>query len=80
MDYYTGFEYLLIDAANQYGLDKKLFGERIQWARDNMDVLESHVNDADTPALYLKAVQAIRKAQQGVPTGHLVGMDACCSG
>ena len=77
---FTGFEYLLIDAANQYGLDKKLFGERIQWARDNLDTLESHVNDADTPALYLKAVQAIRKAQQGLPTGHLVGMDACCSG
>lgn len=80
MDYYTGFEYLLIDAANQYGLDKKLFEERIQWARDNLDVLETHTNDADCPALYLKAVQAIRKAQQGIPTGHLVGFDAVCSG
>lgn len=77
---FTGFEYLLIDAANQHGKDKLLFEERIQWAKDNLDVLESHVNDADTPALYLKAVQAIRKAQQGIPTGHLVGMDACCSG
>lgn len=77
---FTGFEYLLIDCANQYGLDKKLFGERIQWARDNLDTLESHTNDADTPALYLKAVQAIRKAQQGIPTGHLVGFDAVCSG
>lgn len=77
---FTGFEYLLIDACNQWGGDKLLFEERIQWARDNLDVLESHVNDADTPALYLKACQAIRKAQQGIPTGHLVGMDACCSG
>lgn len=80
MQEFTGFEYLLIDVANQFGLDKKLFGERIQWARDNMDVLESLVNDADTPALYLKACQAIRKAQQGIPTGHLVGFDAVCSG
>lgn len=77
---FTGFEYLLIDCANQYGLDKKLFGERIQWARDNLDTLESFTNDADTPALYLKACQAIRKAQQGLPTGHLVGFDAVCSG
>ena len=77
---FTGFEYLCIDAANNYGLDKKLFEERIQWVKDNMDVLESKVQEADTPALYLKAVQAIRKAQQGIPTGHLVGMDAVCSG
>lgn len=80
MQEFSGFEYLLIDAANQFGLDKKLFGERIQWARDNLDSLESYTNDADTPALYLKAVQAIRKAQQGIPTGHLVGWDAVCSG
>ncbi len=80
MNYYTGFEYLCIDAANNFGLDKLLFEERIQWARDNMDVLETKVQEADTPALYLKAVQAIRKAQQGIPTGHLVGMDAVCSG
>lgn len=80
MQEFTGFEYLLIDVANQFGLDKKLFEERIQWAKDNLDVLETHTNDADCPALYLKACQAIRKAQQGQPTGHLVGMDACCSG
>ena len=29
---YTGFEYLLIDCANAYGLDKLLFEDRIQWA------------------------------------------------
>lgn len=77
---FTGFEYLLIDACNQWGGDKLLFEERIQWVKDNMDVLETKVQEADTPALYLKAVQAIRKAQQGIPTGHLVGMDAVCSG
>ena len=77
---FTGFEYLLIDAANHYGLDKKLFGERIQWARENLDSLEGFTNRADKKPLYLKAVQAIRKAQQGVPTGHLVGFDGVCSG
>lgn len=80
MQYFKGFEYLMIDCANHYGLDKKLFEERIQWVKDNMDVLESKVQEADTPALYLKAVHAIRKAQKGIPTGHLVGMDASCSG
>jgi hypothetical protein len=77
---YTGWQYLLIDLANHYGLDKLLFEERIQWATDNLANLEQLADQAETKPLYLKAVMAIRKAQQGLPTGHLVGLDACCSG
>lgn len=77
---FTGYEYLLIDACNQFGLDKLLFEERIKWANDNMDKLESLADEADKKPLYLKAVQAIRKAQAGIPSGHLVGFDGVCSG
>lgn len=77
---YTGWQYLLIDLANHYGHDKLLFEERIQWATDNLTNLEAMAKDAETKPLYHKAVMAIRKAQQGIPTGHLVGLDACCSG
>ena len=77
---FTGFEYLLIDAANNFGLDKLRFEDRIQWARDNLDHLEDLLDQAETKPLYLKAVMAIRKAQAGQPTGHLVAMDATCSG
>lgn len=80
MQTFTGWQYLLIDVANQMGLDKLLFEERIQWAEENLDQLESLVDQAETKPLYMKAVQAIRKAQKGIPTGHLVGFDACCSG
>lgn len=80
MQKFTGFEYLLIDVAGQYGHDKLLFEERIQWAEKNLDQLESLVDQAETKPLYMKGVQAIRKAQKGIPTGHLVGFDACCSG
>lgn len=80
MQTFTGWQYLLIDCANQFGLDKKLFEERIQWATDHLDQLEALAEKADNQPLYLKAVQAIRKAQKGVPTGHLVGFDATCSG
>lgn len=80
MTFYTGFQYLLIDAANAYGLDKLRFEERIQWVKDNMDSLESLADQAETRPLYIKAVMAIRKAQQGLPTGHMVAMDACASG
>lgn len=77
---FTGFEYLLIDVANQFGLDKLLFEERIDWARTNLADLETKAANADNKPLYIKAVMAIRKAQQGVPTGHLVGFDGVCSG
>lgn len=82
MKKYSGWEYLLIDAANQFGLDKLLFEHRIAWATTNLADLDSKhlMFAAETKPLYLKAVMAIRKAQQGIPTGHLVGLDACCSG
>lgn len=80
MQTFTGFEYLMIDCANHYGLDKELFETRIQWVKDNMDTLESHADKADKKPLFVKAVMAIRKAQAGIPTGHLVGFDATCSG
>lgn len=77
---YSGWQWLLIDAANQFGLDKLLFEQRIKWAEDHLTVLETLAEQAETKPLYIKAVMAIRKAQQGIPTGHMVGVDACCSG
>lgn len=79
---FTGWEYLLIDAANAYGLDKANFEARIQWATENLDTLEAfaeEIGPKERP-LFIKACMAIRKAQKGQPTGHLVGFDAVCSG
>lgn len=80
MTFYTGWQWLLIDAANNFGLDKKLFEERIQWAEANLAILEQLADQAETKPLYIKAVMAIRKAQLGQPTGHMVGVDGVCSG
>lgn len=80
MTFYTGWQYLLIDAASHFGLDKLRFEERIQWSLDHLHELESLAEQADSKPLYLKAVMAIRKAQKGIPTGHPVGVDASCSG
>lgn len=77
---YTGWQYLLIDAATHYGHDKATFEQRIAFIEANLHQLEALADRAETKPLYLKAVQAIRKAQQGLPTGHLVGVDGCCSG
>lgn len=80
MNTFTGWQYLLIDLANAFGLDKKKFEDRIQWAENNLANLESLVDQAETKPLYVKAMLAVRKAQQGTASGHLVGFDAVCSG
>lgn len=80
MKMYTGYQWLLIDAANQFGHDKMIFEDRIKWTEDNLAVLESLMDQAETTPLFHKAVLAIRKAQKGIPTGHMVGVDGCCSG
>jgi len=80
MDLFTGWQYLLIDVANHQGHDKEVFEKRIQWAQDHLDELEDHVDTADEPELYQKAVMAIRRAQRGEPIGHMIGFDAVCSG
>jgi hypothetical protein len=80
MQEFTGFEYLMIDAANSFGLDKELYEDRIKWVEDHFEELEELADEAESKPLYMKAVQAIRKAQQGIPTGHLVGFDAVNSG
>lgn len=80
MQRFTGWQYLLIDLANQYGLDKELFEDRIEWATNNLDMLEMLADTADNKPLFIKATMAIRKAQMGISTGHLVGFDGVCSG
>ncbi len=80
MKKFTGWQWLLIDAANQYGKDKLRFEERIEWAEANLQNLENLADQAETKPLYIKAVMAIRKAQKGIPTGHMVAVDGVCSG
>ena len=84
MRMYTGLQYIMIDIANNYheNLDKKTFEERIEWVQANSERLEelSHTKEWKDKPLYQKAVSAFRKAQRGIPTGHMVGFDAVCSG
>lgn len=77
---YTPFEWICIDIANQNGLDKKLFEERVQWVKDHMNQLMVLATETKERPLYVKAVMAMQKAMRGQPTGHLVGLDATCSG
>ena len=82
MKEFTGWEYLLIDVANHYGLDGLRYEERLDWANTHLSKLEEMYESCKkkTLPLFKKTVMTIRKAQQGIATGHLVGFDAVCSG
>lgn len=80
MKTYTPFEFICIDIANQGYDDKKLFEERIQWVKDNFSrLLYINTGKKERP-LYLKAVNALYRACKGEAIGHMVGLDATCSG
>ena len=40
MQKFNGVDYLKIDIANHYGLDKKLWDERLAWVNEHEDNLE----------------------------------------
>ena len=80
MQQFNGIEYIKIDIANQMGHDKLLWQERINWVDDNEHKLEKLENVADDRLLYIKAVRALRDAQNKVPTGFIMGLDATASG
>lgn len=77
---YNPMQYVAIDVANHYGLDKELYETRIQWVKDNITRLEDLEPQADEPVLYAKAVRALRDAMAGKEIGHAVALDSVCSG
>lgn len=80
MKKFNPMQYLAIDIANHYGLDKLNYEDRISWVKTNLDYLEDYQNKAEEPILFAKAVQALRDVQAGKPVGHIVHFDSVCSG
>lgn len=80
MQTFTSMEYLYIDIANNFGLDKKNWNERIQWTKDNLNNLESLATQADNPCMFRAGVDALRKAQRNEPIGYGIHLDATASG
>ena len=82
MQKFTGLEYLKIAIANGYGLDKKSWKERIDWVDANRPNLSLLAKDgkADEPCLMLGAIEALNKAEKGLPTGYPISLDATSSG
>ena len=80
MKHFTPEQYLKIDIANTFGLDKKTWQERIHWFDANESRLESLVEKADEPACFYAGMKAWYKYQSGQPIGYAIGLDATSSG
>lgn len=80
MQMFTGLQYLKIDIAGSFGLDKINWLDRIAWVDDHEQELEELLTQADEPALYHAGVQAYRDTQKGLPSGYPISLDATASG
>jgi DNA-directed RNA polymerase len=80
MQSFTGIEYLKIDIANQFGLDKLTWDKRLWWTEDNRGHYNELEATAKSPVLYRKAIRALERVEKGEPTNHTMGLDATASG
>jgi DNA-directed RNA polymerase len=80
MQTFTGTQYLKIDLANQFGLDRMTWQNRIYWVNDNEKDLKDLATTAKYPILFRKALRAYQCAKAGKPTNHVMGLDATASG
>ena len=76
----TPTEYLMIDVASAYGLDRADWSERLSWFKQNQNNLLNMVNQAKEPALFFAAAEAFHAVQRGEPIGHMISLDATASG
>ena len=77
---FSGIEYIKIDVANQFGLNKLKWQERIWWVNNNRPDLDGLRDSAKNPVAFGKGVLALGRAEQGVPINHITNLDATASG
>lgn len=77
---FTGKQYLQMDVASHFGLDKEDWDVRLAWFDKNKDVLDGLLKQAEVPAQYFAAVAAWHEVQKGNPIGYPIALDATASG
>jgi hypothetical protein len=80
MQRFSGLQYLKIDIASNFGLDKSTWDERLDWFDQHRDCLMEMLATAETPALYYAGVKAYEAALAAQPSGYPVSLDATASG
>lgn len=80
MQTFSPENWLKIDIASNFGLDKETWETRVDWVDENEELLEDLVKEADNPAMFYAGVEAYRKAQDGKAIGYPISLDATASG
>ena len=81
---FSDMDYLRIDIAGSFGLDKKTWKERIAWTMQHEeagDLLSKELlSQAESLPLYMAGVQALMDAKAGKEVHYAVNLDATASG
>lgn len=80
MQQFTALEYLQMDIAARFGMDKSNWDVRLDWFHNHKNDLHSLVDDAKEPALFFAGVTAMDSVLAGQPTGYAPSMDCTASG
>ena len=80
MQTFTGMEYVKIDLANQFGLDRLRWDDRIHWVNNNRPDMPALSSTAKQELAFNKALRALVQAENGITTNHIMGLDATASG
>ena len=80
MQEFTPLEYIKIDIASNFGLEKETWNTRLDWFTEHKDKLEQLVLEAEEPALFFAGVEAYRKAERGQSINYPISLDATASG
>ena len=80
-------QWIQVAIANSFGLDKKIFSERLEWfnavgidAVHDLDVREELAKEASEPMMFRKMLNQYELAIAGQKVNGLVGLDATTSG
>lgn len=80
MQRFTGKQYLMIDIANSFGLEKSTWQHRLDWFEQHQHCLNEMLHAAAEPALFYAGLQAWEKVKSGQPIGYPISLDATSSG
>lgn len=91
---YKPAQWILIDAASQYGKDKLLFDDRLLFGYNILEDIKKtdlslpaiksefkdRIAEAENPEMFAKSLLALKDVLEGTPTGHIISLDAASSG
>lgn len=85
MQKFSSLEYLMIDIANNYGLDKLIWDKRIEWTKNNVHTsadIQKHMNKADSPAQFYAGANEYLKYLEDpeYESGYGISLDSTSSG